>query len=113
MVNVSSRYDSGDRRRPGVSTVTTDDGDDSDWDDSGGTPASDVGYDNDDSGLDADTVQDAIDELAASILGGSLVPYYIPVDDTYTVPLYRQALFAEPIEVDGALVVNGILIGVD
>lgn len=44
---------------------------------------------------------------------GGLVPYYIPVDETFTVPLYKQALFSEPIEVDGALVVNGLLIGVD
>ncbi len=44
---------------------------------------------------------------------GGLVPYYIAVDDTFTVPVYKQALFADPIEVDGALVVNGLLIGVD
>jgi hypothetical protein len=44
---------------------------------------------------------------------GAMVPYYIAVGDTFTVPLYRQALFSEPIEVDGALVVNGLLIGVD
>lgn len=43
----------------------------------------------------------------------AMVPYYIPVDTTFTVPLYRQALFYEPIEVDGALVVNGLLQGVD
>lgn len=44
---------------------------------------------------------------------GGMVPYYIPVDETFTVPLYKQGLWAEPIEVDGALVVNGILMGVD
>jgi hypothetical protein len=51
--------------------------------------------------------------VTVTIPSGGLVPYYIPVDDTFTVPLYRQALFSEPIEVDGALVVNGLLIGVD
>jgi len=45
--------------------------------------------------------------------GDGMVPYYIPVDETFTVPLYRQALFSEAIEVDGALVVNGLLLGVD
>lgn len=44
---------------------------------------------------------------------GEMVPYYIPTDETFTVPLYRQGLFYHPIEVDGALVVNGILQGVD
>jgi hypothetical protein len=50
---------------------------------------------------------------AAATAGDGMVPYYIEVDDTFAVPLYRQALFSEPIEVDGALVVNGILQGVD
>lgn len=42
-----------------------------------------------------------------------MVPYYVEVGATFTVPIYKQALFTEPIEVDGALVVNGILLGVD
>lgn len=50
---------------------------------------------------------------SSSITGDGLVPYYIPVAETYTVPIYRQALFYEAIEVDGALVVNGLLQGVD
>lgn len=42
-----------------------------------------------------------------------MVPYYIPTDETFTVPLYKQGLWSEPIEVDGALIVNGMLLGVD
>jgi len=49
----------------------------------------------------------------SSSSGGGMVPYYIPVDETFTVPLYKQGLFSEPIEVDGGLVVNGLLLGVD
>lgn len=49
----------------------------------------------------------------ATAVDASMVPYYIPVDETFTVPLYKQALFSEAIEVDGALVVNGLLLGVD
>lgn len=45
-------------------------------------------------------------------IGGDIVPYYIPINQTYTVPLYKQALFNHAITVDGALVVNGILVGV-
>lgn len=40
------------------------------------------------------------------------VPYFIPADETYTVPLYRQALFSMPIEVTGSLVVDGFLVEV-
>lgn len=52
------------------------------------------------------------DNPSASVSGG-MVPYYIAPGDTFTVPLYKQAPFAEPIEVDGALVVLGVLVGVD
>jgi hypothetical protein len=44
---------------------------------------------------------------------GGMVPYYIAADDTFTVPLYKQALFKDTIEVDGILVVLGRLLGVD
>lgn len=43
----------------------------------------------------------------------SMVPYYIAPGDTFTVPLYKQALFKDTIEVDGILVVLGRLNGVD
>lgn len=42
-----------------------------------------------------------------------MVPFYVPADATFTVPLYKQALFYEPIEVDGGLIVVGLLQGVD
>jgi hypothetical protein len=51
--------------------------------------------------------------LAATGGGGGhdgLPPYLVQVGETYTVPEYRQALFAEPITVDGTLVVDGMLI---
>lgn len=84
-----------------------------DLDANGDLPADQVPYDNATSGLTATNAQAAIDELAAGSGGAALVPYYIPVDGAFEVPLYRQALFAEAIEVDGALVVNGLLMGVD
>ncbi|HLA65032.1 MAG TPA: hypothetical protein VK600_00455 [Candidatus Saccharimonadales bacterium] len=60
-------------------------------------------------------VQTALTTLQTEIsaLSSSEVPYYIPAGVTYTVALYQQALFADPIEADGALVVLGELIGVD
>ncbi len=45
--------------------------------------------------------------------GAGMVPYYIAVGETFTVPLYKQALFSEAIEVDGNLLVIGMLLGVD
>lgn len=50
---------------------------------------------------------------ASGSTGDGMVPYYIAAGDIFTVPLYKQALFAEAIEADGALVVNGLLMGVD
>jgi len=40
------------------------------------------------------------------------VPYYIPVSTTFTVPLYKQALFSIPIINDGTIIVDGYLVGV-
>lgn len=44
---------------------------------------------------------------------GGMVPYFIDIGDTFTVPLYYQALYAVPIDVDGTLAINGILAEVD
>lgn len=44
---------------------------------------------------------------------GSLMPFYIAADETYTVPAYQQGLFSVPIEVDGVLTVDGLLVEVD
>ncbi len=41
------------------------------------------------------------------------VPYFIPSGETFTVPLYSQALFTIPIDVEGILDVEGYLIEVD
>lgn len=43
----------------------------------------------------------------------STVPYFIASDDTYTVNLYKQALFNMIIDVEGTLTVNGFLVEVD
>ena len=40
------------------------------------------------------------------------VPYFIPADTTFTVPLYSQALFTMPIDAEGLLVVDGFLVEV-
>lgn len=40
------------------------------------------------------------------------VPYYIPTLTTFTVPLYKQALFSIPIINDGTIIVDGYLVGV-
>ena len=44
--------------------------------------------------------------------GADLMPFYIPVGETYTIGNNRQGLFALPITIDGDLVVNGILVQV-
>lgn len=44
---------------------------------------------------------------------GPMVPYYIGVNETFYVPLYKQALFAMEIQVDGMLEIDGFLIEVD
>lgn len=48
----------------------------------------------------------------ATISGTAMVPTYIASGDTFTVPIYRQALFTMPIDVVGILVVDGYLVEV-
>lgn len=72
--------------------------------------AADLPYDNGTSGLTADDVQEAIDELAAS--SGGFVPYFIASATTFTVPEYKQALFHMLIDNEGSLVVDGYLLEV-
>jgi hypothetical protein len=47
-----------------------------------------------------------------TISGGSFVPYYIPISDTFYVPVNQQALYNIPITVDGTLEVDGLLVEV-
>ncbi len=49
-----------------------------------------------------------------AVSGGAdgMVPYYIAAGDTFTVPLYKQALFEMDIDVVGTLTVDGFLIQV-
>ena len=56
----------------------------------------------------------ATDVVTSSATSGDgLVPYFLPAGETYTVPENRQALFADTIEVEGTLEVDGELIEVD
>lgn len=51
---------------------------------------------------------------AAGVDGANgMVPYFIASTETFTVPLYKQALFAMNIDNEGSLVVDGFLIEVD
>jgi len=51
--------------------------------------------------------------ISSLTAGGSMMPYFIPGDETFTIPVNRQGLFAMTIEVEGMLVVDGMLIQVD
>lgn len=42
-----------------------------------------------------------------------MVPYYIASGQTFTVPVFKQALWAVPIVVDGILLIDGVLVPVD
>lgn len=44
---------------------------------------------------------------------GGAAPYFIPADETYTVPEWKQVLWTENIDVDGDLTVDGHLVFVD
>lgn len=44
--------------------------------------------------------------------GGGMVPYYVAPADTFTVPLYKQALYLMEIDNAGLLVVEGYLLEV-
>lgn len=46
----------------------------------------------------------------ASAATDSTAPYYIPAADTITIAVDKQMLFAQPCQVDGTLVVNGLAI---
>lgn len=48
-----------------------------------------------------------------NVESGTMVPYYIAPGDTFIVPIYKQALFAMTIDVEGILEVNGYLIQVE
>lgn len=50
------------------------------------------------------------------VAAGSLaafVPTYIASGETFTVPAFRQALWAVPIVIDGTLVLDGVLVPVN
>ena len=53
--------------------------------------------------------------LSFSTVGGDtagMMPFFIPVGETYIIPENKQGLFALPIEIQGTLEVNGILVEV-
>ena len=49
-------------------------------------------------------------EIAAAGSTSEMVPYFLASGDTFTVPIYKQALFEEIIDVQGILTVDGYLI---
>jgi hypothetical protein len=59
------------------------------------------------------TIYGAVVGAGTSTATDGMVPYFIASGDTFTVPLYKQALKAMPITVDGTLVVDGYLIEVN
>lgn len=52
------------------------------------------------------------DTIGEAWLSGAAVPHFIASGDTYTVALYKQALFTMPIDNEGDLVVDGYLVEV-
>lgn len=42
-----------------------------------------------------------------------MVPTYIAPGETFTIPAFRQAMWAVPIVVDGTIVIDGVLVPVD
>ncbi len=44
---------------------------------------------------------------------GPMVPYYIALGETFTIPLYKQALFSMNIDNNGTIDIEGFLIEVD
>jgi hypothetical protein len=42
-----------------------------------------------------------------------MVPYFIAVGETFTVPLFKQALWAATIDNEGTLAVDGLLLQVN
>ena len=57
-------------------------------------------------------VDGQIVEVEVAAGGGSIVPTYIPPDQVYTVSENSQALFSSPIDCEGLMVFDGLLIEV-
>lgn len=45
--------------------------------------------------------------------GGGMVPFFIPAAETFVVPPNKQALFTIPIDVEGIMDIEGVLVEVD
>ena len=60
--------------------------------------------------VDGDLIQ--VDGGAAVDIMDGVMPYLIEAFESYRIPVKKQGLFAVPIEVDGTLTVDGILVGV-
>lgn len=58
------------------------------------------------------TIWGALVGSSAGVSEGGMTPFYIPTGQTFVVPQYKQALYAHAITVDGAIVVDGILLPV-
>ncbi len=57
-------------------------------------------------------IEDSGVSIADLIGAGGMVPYLIPAGETFTVPVNKQGLFTVIIDVQGMLVVDGLLIHV-
>lgn len=80
-----------------------------------GGSAKSLFYDNTASGLTAESVQDALDEMASGAGGydvyeNGLVKRVIDSGDTFTIPADFQYIVSEELVVDGTLVVDGELV---
>lgn len=51
--------------------------------------------------------------VAASGESGGFVPYFIPAGEEFTVPANKQALWAVPLDIEGSIVIDGVLVEVD
>jgi hypothetical protein len=54
----------------------------------------------------------ALEIVPAVVATSGMVPYFIAATETFTVPVYKQALFEMTIDSQGLLVVDGFLIQV-
>lgn len=61
----------------------------------------------------AKTLGDSGVSISSLSNAGGMVPYFIPADESFTVPANKQGLFTITIDAEGPLIVDGMLIMVD
>jgi hypothetical protein len=50
---------------------------------------------------------------SSSVENGPMTPYFVAADETFVVPVNKQALFSMPIDSEGILDIEGYLLEVD